>query len=134
MKKYLLFSVLLIIVSIGCKEVDEVIDDIPYAVGISIEQPLANSIININEAMSVKVNFTRDAEEVIHHVKIFIQDSDGNTIETLLEAHAHTAGSFSYENLTAYIPTVAGTYKIRAVSHDMDVVYADPLEVEFTVQ
>jgi hypothetical protein len=82
----------------------------------------------------VKVNFARGAEEVIHHVKIFVLDADGNTIETLLEAHAHVVASYGYDNATAYTPTTAGTYKIKAVSHDMEGVFAEPLEVTFTVE
>lgn len=133
MKNFLLLFALLTVVSFGCKDDDDQIDT-PYAVDITIEEPTANAVMNINEAMPVKVNFARGAEEVIHHVKIFVLDADGNTIETLLEAHAHTPGSYSYDNATAYTPTAAGTYKIKAVSHDMEGVHTDPLEVTFTVQ
>ena len=133
MKNFLLLFALLTVVSFGCKDDDETIDT-PYEVSITIEQPTANAVLNVNEPMHVKVNFARGAEEVIHHVKIFVLDADGNTIETLLEDHAHTAGSYGYDNATAYTPTAAGTYKIKAVSHDMEGVHADPLEVEFTVQ
>lgn len=133
MKKFLLLFVLLTVVSFGCKDDDEQVDT-PYEVSITIEQPTANAVMNVNDAMQVKVNFARGAEEVIHHVKIFVLDADGNTIETLLEDHAHVAGNYEYDNASAYTPTVAGTYKIKAVSHDMEGVHADPLEVEFTVQ
>lgn len=133
MKNFLLLFVLLTVVSFGCKDDDEVMDT-PYEVTITIEQPTANAVLNIDEAMHVKVNFARGAEEVIHHVKIYVLDADGNTIETLLEAHAHVAASYTYDNATAYTPTSAGTYKIKAVSHDLEGVFAEPLEVEFTVQ
>ena len=106
----------------------------PYAVDITIEAPTANAVVNVNEAMAVKVNFARGEEEVIHHVKIFVLDADGNTVETLLESHAHTAGNYGYDNASAYTPTETGTFKIKAVSHDMEGEHADPLEVTFTVQ
>jgi hypothetical protein len=133
MKNFLLLFVLLTVVSFGCKDDDEIMDT-PYEVNITIEQPTANAVMNVNEAMQVKVNYARGEEEVIHHVKIYVLDADGNTIETLLESHAHTAGSYGYDNASAYTPTVAGTYKIQAVSHDMGGVYTDPVEVTFTVQ
>ena len=133
MKNFFLLFVLLTVVSFGCKDDDDTMDT-PYSVNITIEEPTANAVVNVNEAMAVKVNFARGEEEVIHHVKIFVLDADGNTIETLLEAHAHVAGSYGYDNATAYTPTAAGTYKIKAVSHDMEGVHADPLEVTFTVQ
>lgn len=134
MKNFLLLFTFLTIVSFGCKDDDDAMDATPYTVTITIEEPTANAVVNVNEAMPVKVNFERGAEEVIHHVKIFVLDADGNTIETLLDAHAHTAGSYAYDNDMAYTPTTAGTYKIKAVSHDMEGEHADPLEVEFTVQ
>ncbi|MFK8009327.1 MAG: hypothetical protein AB8H03_23400 [Saprospiraceae bacterium] len=134
MKNFLLLFTFLTVFSFGCKDDDEVMDDTPYAVDITISAPTANAVVNMNEAMAVKVDFARGAEEVIHHVKIFVLDADGNTIATLLESHAHTAGSFGYDDAAAYTPTAAGTYKIKAVSHDMDGVHADPLEVTFTVQ
>jgi hypothetical protein len=134
MKNFLLLFVLLTVVSFGCKDDDDVVDATPYAVEITIEEPTANAVMNVNEAMAVKVNFARGAEEVIHHVKIFVLDADGNTIETLLEAHAHVVASYGYDNATAYTPTTAGTYKIKAVSHDMEGVFAEPLEVTFTVE
>jgi hypothetical protein len=133
MKNFLLLFVLLTVVSFGCKDDDEIMDT-PYEVNITIEQPTAHAVMNVNEAMQVKVNYARGEEEVIHHVKIYVLDADGNTIETLLESHAHTAGSYGYDNASAYTPTVAGTYKIQAVSHDMGGVYTDPVEVTFTVQ
>ena len=133
MKNYLLLFALIAVVSFGCKDDDEAIE-IPYEVTITIEQPTANAVVSVNEAMAVKVNFSRGAEEVIHHVKIFVLDADGNTIETLLEDHAHTPGSFEYDNSSAYTPTAAGTYKIQAVSHDMEGDHTDPVEATFTVQ
>lgn len=136
MKNFLLLFALISVLSFGCKDDDEHMHsgDDHYEVSITVEQPTANAVMNVNEAMAVKVNFERGAEEIIHHVKIFVLDADGNTIETLLEDHAHTAGSYSYDNATAYTPTSAGTYKIKAVSHDMEGEHADPLEVAFTVQ
>lgn len=133
MKNFLLLFALLTVVSFGCKDDEEIVDT-PYAVDITIEQPTANAVVNVNEPMQVKVNFARGEEEVIHHVKIFVLDADGNTIETLLGDHAHTAGSYEYDNASAYTPTAVGTYKIKAVSHDMEGEHADPVEVEFTVQ
>lgn len=133
MKNFLLLLALLTVVSFGCKDDDEVIDT-PYVVDITIEEPTANAVVNVNEPMAVKVNFARGEEEVIHHVKIFVLDADGNTIETLLDSHAHTPGSFGYDNSSAYTPTAVGTYKIKAISHDMENMHADPLEVTFTVQ
>jgi hypothetical protein len=133
MKNFLLLFALLTVVSFGCKDDDNVIDT-PYEVNITIEAPTANAVMNVNEAMQVKVNFARGEEEVIHHVKIYVLDADGNTIETLLEDHAHTPASYEYDNASAYTPTSAGTYKIQAVSHDMEGVYTDPVETTFTVQ
>ncbi|MFK7771699.1 MAG: hypothetical protein AB8F94_06155 [Saprospiraceae bacterium] len=134
MKNFLLLFALLTVVSFGCKDDDDTMETTPYAVDITIDAPTANAVVNVDEAMAVKVDFARGEEEVIHHVKIFVLDADGNTIETLLESHAHTAGNYGYDNASAYTPTAAGTYKIKAVSHDMEGVHADPLEVTFTVQ
>ncbi len=133
MKNFLLLFALLTVVSFGCKDDDEVMDT-PYEVNITIEQPTANAVINVNEPMHVKVNFARGEEEVIHHVKIFVLNADGNTIETLLDNHAHTAGSYGYDNTSAYTPTATGTFKIKAVSHDMEGEHTAPVEVTFTVQ
>ena len=132
MKSYFLLLLFLGTFWASCKK-DNSSENTDYTVNITIEQPTANATITVNESLPVKVNFSRGAEEVIHHVKIFVLDENGNTIETLLNEHAHVVANYSYNNASAYTPTTSGTYTIKAVSHDMEDQYATPVEVTFTV-
>ena len=131
MKNYLLLFILLGTVLMGCKDDDPVVETDPYQISMVVEKPVADAVVNVNEPMDVKVNFTRGAEEVIHHVKIFVLDSSDNVVDTLLEEHAHVAASYTYEG--TYTPTATGAFKLKVASHDMEDHHATPVFVNFTV-
>ena len=130
MKNYLLLFALLGTFWMGCKD-DDPVEEPVYKVTMTVEKPVADAVVNVNESMDVKVNFARGAEEVIHHVKIFVLDSSDNVVETLLSEHAHVAGTYTHEG--TYTPTATGAFKLKVVSHDMEGVHASPVFSNFTV-
>ena len=132
MKNLLMLLAFLSLVSFSCKDDDAAVTD--YTVDISINNPIANSTHNVLEMIPLEVVFSRGAEEVIHHIKIELFDSAGNSIITLLEEHIHEAGTYTYSLDMAFSVNDPGTYTLRASSHDMEDNHADPVEINFDVQ
>ena len=84
MKNVFLLLTFLSIACLSCKDDDTTaIDD--YTVTININNPMDNSTHAISEMIPLEVVFSRGTDEIIHHVKIELMDSDGNVVETLLE-------------------------------------------------
>ena len=133
MKNIFLLLAFLSIASSSCKD-DDTTDTSDYTVTININNPADNSTHNISEMIPLEVVFGRGTDEIIHHVKIELIDSNGDIVSTVLEEHAHQAGSYTYSNDTAFSISDAGDYKVRASSHDMSNNHADPIEISIKAQ
>jgi len=135
MKNLLMLFVCLSMISFSCKDDDDHShNDDNYEVTININNPTANSTHNVSEMIPLEVVFSRGAEEVIHHVKIELVDSDGNVVEEIYKDHVHEAGSHTYSKDDAFSINDAGTYTIKASSHDMEDHHAEPTEITIMAQ
>jgi len=132
MKNLLMLLAFLSIISFSCKDDDAAVTD--YTVDISINNPTENSTHNVSEMIPLEVVFSRGTEEVIHHVKIELFDSAGNSIITLLDEHIHEAGTYTYSLDMAFSVNDVGVYTLRASSHDMEDNHATPNEIMINVQ
>ena len=130
MKKYFLLFALIGVVLVSCKDDEEMTT---YEVDITIEEPASNLTISVNDTFLVKVVFEREADEVIHHVKVQVLDENGDEVASLLEEHVHEAGTYTFETSIFFTSIPAGNYTIKAMSHDMEGNHADPAEVGLTV-
>lgn len=108
--------------------------DASYNVTIDIEDPVENTTVAVNDDLAVKVVYTHDDGGTIHHVKIEIQDDAGNVVATLFDHHAHVAGTYTYDEPTAYTADTAGTFKVVARTMNMDMSIMQMAERTFTVQ
>lgn len=102
---------------IACKSDDDAHmheDDGAYDATVTIVSPADGDMAVVDTDMDIKIDFNRPEDKTIHHVKVEVLDADGNVLETLLEEHAHQAGSYSFDG--TYKPTEHGEYTLRATT------------------
>jgi len=105
-----------------------------YNVTVDIQKPVENTTIAVDDDLAVKVVFTHDDGDIVHHVKIEIYDDAENLVATIDEGHKHAIGEYIFESLDSYTATATGTFKIvaKTLNHDMSIVKM--AERTFTVQ
>ncbi len=108
--------------------------DASYDVTIDIHDPVESSILAVNDDLAVKVVYTHDYGGIIHHVRIEVQDDNGNVVATLIDGHQHVEGTYTFESTDAYTADSAGTFKIVARTMNMDMSIMQMAERTFTVQ
>lgn len=108
--------------------------DATYDATIDIQEPAENTIINVNDDLPIKVVVTHDQGGTIHHVRIQVLDDAGGVVATLDDGHKHVEGSYIYESTDDFTATTAGTFKITAMTMNMDMSIMHMEERAFTVQ
>jgi len=132
MKNLLFLFIFLSLISFSCGDEDTRL--IEYPVDISINNPIENNTYAVSEMIPLEVGFSRDPEEVIYHVKIELLDSAGNSILTLLEEHVDETENYTYSLDMAFSVNEAGTYTLKASSHDLEDQHANPQEITINIQ
>lgn len=90
-----------------------------YKVMIDIVKPGEDATVAINTALEVEVTYTHEtAGERIHNVLIDIIDSEGKTVGTLIDDHAHSDLAYTFTSADAWTPSAAGNYTLRAMTTD----------------
>ncbi len=94
-----------------------------YPVTIDIQSPTPDMVATINQPMDVKVVFTHDDGDVIHHVTIVVLDENDNEVATLDSGHKHVEGSYTFDEQGAFTPDTAGNYRVQArtMNHNMSI-------------
>ncbi len=116
----------------GChKQSDEAT---AYKVNISFLQPSSGQIVTVNSPFTVSIKITSENNAVIHHLQVDLTTEAGTFVKNVLpQTHLHTEGvATSIIQTTA--PSIAGRYKIIAISTDDDEKQPNSNEVIFTVQ
>ena len=132
MKNVLMLLAFFSLVFLSCGD-DDTPDTTDYEVTIKIINPDANTTFTPFTNFPIEVSFTRGADELIHHVKVELIDGN-NDAKVLLEEHVHEAELYTFANDEGLTIGEAGTYTLRATSHDMDGNHAEPVEMTLTAQ
>ena len=133
MKNVLMLLAFLSFTLLSCSN-DDLPETTDYDVVIKVISPTPNSTYAISDKVPIEVSFNRNTDEVIHHVKVEMISNADNSVKVLLEEHAHETETFTYANDQGFSIGDAGTYTLRATSHDMDGNHAEPVEVTITAQ
>ena len=107
--------------------------DGPYFVTIDIQSPEEGATVPVGEPLYVKVVFTRPDEQLIHNIRIDITDMNNNVVKKLFDFHVHEPGIYIYESQN-YTPEQAGSFKVQAVTTDMEWESPNLKEAGFVVQ
>jgi hypothetical protein len=120
MKKYLLLLLSTALFSIGCDKTETPPppdEEETYNPVINIMSPIVGSVDTVGIEMSIEAEITREDNKKIHNVSVFIEDADGNVVDTLIDnAHVHASGF--YEIHEHYHPSNHGEYLVRIVTTD----------------
>lgn len=108
-------------------------DDGIYEVEINIVSPADGAKFLVNEAVPVKVHFTRADNKTIHHVYIDIVDDSGNSVKSLDGGHKHVSGEYEFESNT-FVPTTTGAYKVFVRTTDDEEKQENKAERTFIVE
>lgn len=134
MKNLFLFALALSLFSQSCqKDDDHDHVDGPYFVTIDIQRPAPGTIAAIDQALPVKVIFTRADNQLIHNITIQVADMNNQVIAKIWEFHVHEPGSYTFES-DNYVPAEAGSFKLQAITTDMEGGSANLKEVGFVVE
>jgi len=113
MKKILFLLFAVSVFTFSCKD-DDMQEDGLYDVDISIGSPTEGVSVEIGHVLDIEVKFDRAENATIHNILIEVLDSDNNVIETLEDAHRHTAGTYTFTG--TYTTTAAGEFTLRATT------------------
>lgn len=127
MKKVLLLAFAIGMLGTACQK-----EEVAYVVTIDIQSPSEGAVVAVDQPMNVKVVYTRADNADIHHVNVYVVNTAGQPIATLVEEHVHTPGEYVYE--TTYTPNQTGSFKLQAITTDDSEGSPNMKEAGFVVQ
>ncbi len=138
MKKNLLLSLVtlmtLSLVLFSCKDDNDNNKD-PYDVTVEILNPTSGEILTAGGVSIIRVQYTHaDANEVIHNIKIVINDAEGNLVATVMDHHAHQTGSFTFQDDGFIVPTTPGNYTLVAETTNMEGAHTKSASQNFSIE
>ena len=137
MKNFLFLSILFLGLGLtSCKD-DEMHNhdnNAEYNVTVTIVSPEGDSTHALNEAVHIHITMVHEHLETIHNALIQVKNAEDEVVMTLLDDHIHEEdGDYEFHSMD-FVPDVAGTYTINAMTTNHDGALPQHAHAEFTVE